>query len=131
MDLLFRRWDVSDKVKVRYWTSAFLGHSAASDLLTYFNKNLAGFDSSKMFQVSMDGPSTSWKFLDDLNKHRKGSEMPQLINIGSWSLRVIHGAFKTALESTTWNIKEKLKGCWQILHESLSRCYRCNKIQNG
>ena len=69
----------------------------------------------------MDGPSTNWKFLDDLNKHRKDNEMPQLINTGSCSLHVIHGAFKAAIESTTWNIKGTLKGCWQILHESLAR----------
>ncbi|XP_047140612.1 uncharacterized protein LOC124815840 [Hydra vulgaris] len=121
MDLLVRYWDGNDKVKVRYWTSAFLGHSAASDLLTHFNENLSRFDSSKMYQVSMDGPSTNLKFLDDLNKHRKDNEMPQLINIGSCSLHVIHGAFKTAIESTAWNIKETLKGCWQILHDSPAR----------
>ena len=118
MDLHFRHWDVNDKVKVKYWTSAFLGHSAAFDLLTHFNENLSGFDSSRMFQVFMDGSSTNWKFLDDLDKHRKGNEMSQPINIGSCSLHVIHGAFKTAIESTTWDIKETLKECWQIVHES-------------
>ena len=114
MDLLIRYWDVNDKVKVRYWISAFLGHSAASEgemKLTHFNEKLSGFDSSKMFQVSLDGPSTNWKFLDDLNKHRKDNEMPQLISIRSCSLHVIHGAFKTAIESTIWNIKETRKGC--------------------
>ena len=75
-----------------------------------------GYDSSKIFQVS-----TNWKFLHDINKHRKDNEMPQLINIESCSLHVIHGAFKTAIKSATWNIKETLKGCWQILHESSAR----------
>ena len=55
MDVLVQYWDVIDKVKVRYWTSAFLRHSAASDLLAHFNENLPGFDSSKMFQVVLDG----------------------------------------------------------------------------
>ena len=82
---------------------------------------MSGFDSSKMFQVSKDGPSTNWKSLDDLNKHRNDNEMLQLINIGSCTLRVIHGAFKTAIESTKWNIKATLKECWQILHESPAR----------
>ena len=58
VDLLFRYWNVNDKTKVRYWTSAFHGHSVASDLLSHFNKNLSGFDSSKMFQVFKDGRST-------------------------------------------------------------------------
>jgi len=121
MDLLVRYWDVNDKVKVRYWTSTFLGHSSASDLLSHFTENLSGIDSGKMYQVSMDGPSVNWKFLDMLQKKRKESELPQLINIGSCSLHIIHGALKTATESTTWNIKETLKGCWQILHESPAR----------
>ncbi|XP_047130548.1 uncharacterized protein LOC124810196 [Hydra vulgaris] len=77
MDLLVRYWDDNDKFKYR--TSAFLGHSAASDLLTHINENVSRFDSSKMYQVFMDGPSTNLKFLDDLNKRRMDNEMSQLI----------------------------------------------------
>ena len=44
--------------------------------------------------------------------------MPQLINIGSCYFHVFHDAVKTAIESTTWNIKETLEVSLQILHES-------------
>ena len=43
---------------------------------------------------------------------------PQLINIGSCSLHTVHGSLETAVESTSWKIKQTLKGIWQILHES-------------
>ena len=121
MDLLVGYWDVNDKVKMKYRTSTFLVHSTASNLFTHFNENLWGFYSWKMFQISMHGISTNSMFLDDLNKDRKYSEMPELTNIGSCSLHVIHGAFETAIQSTTWNIKKSLKGCSQSLHESPAR----------
>lgn len=54
----------------------------------------------------MDKPSTNRKFLDLLNKHRIEYELPCLINIESCSLHVLDRAFKTAINSTTWNIKE-------------------------
>ena len=56
MDLLIRYWDINDKVKLRYWASAFHGHSTHSDLLTHFNENLSGLDSSKMNQVTLELP---------------------------------------------------------------------------
>ena len=74
-----------------------------------------------MFQVSMDGPAVNWKFFDTLMNYRSECELPQLINIGSCSLHTIHGSLKTAVESTSWNIKATIKGMWQILHESPAR----------
>ena len=129
MDLLVGYWDVDDKVKMKYRTSTFLVHSTASNLFTHFNENLWGFYSWKMFQISMHGMSTNSMFLDDLNKDRKYSEMPELTNIGSCSLHVIHGAFETAIQSFTWNIKESLKGCSQSLHESPARRQNYETLQ--
>ena len=42
----------------------------------------------------MDGPSTNWKFYDDLVRQRDAEDVPMLLNMGSCSLHVIHGAFK-------------------------------------
>ena len=69
----------------------------------------------------MDGPAINWKFFDALMNYRSECELPQLINIGSCSLRTAHGALKTAVESTSWKIKQTLKGIWQILDESHAR----------
>ena len=62
-----------------------------------------------MLQMSMDGPAVNWKFFDALMKYRSECELPQLINIGSCSLHTVHGALKTAVESTSWNIKANSK----------------------
>ena len=45
--------DSNDSIKVRYWTSSFLGHSTHSNLLKHFNESLPGLDLGKMLQVSM------------------------------------------------------------------------------
>ena len=82
-----------------------------------------------MFQISMHGISTNSMFLDDLNKDTIYSEMPELTKIESCSLHVIHGAFETAIQSFTWNIKESLKGCSQSLHESPARRQNYETLQ--
>ena len=74
-----------------------------------------------MLQVSMDGPAVNWKFFEALMNYRSECELPQLINIVSCSLHTVHGAFKTAVESTSWEIKQTLNGMWQILHENRAR----------
>ena len=119
---IVRYWtDVSYMSDVRYWTSSFLGHSTHSDLLKHFNESLSGLHLSRMLQVSMDGPAVNWKFFDALMNYRSECELPQLINIDSCSLHIVHGVLKTAVESTSWKIKQTLKGIWQILHESPAR----------
>ena len=62
-----------------------------------------------MFQVSMDGPSTNWKFLETLQKDDIEKRQYELIDIWPCSLYVIHGAFKTGAESSGWNIKAIFK----------------------
>ena len=113
MDILIRHWDSNDNVKVRYWKSSFLEHSTHSDLLKHFNESLPGLDLGKMFQVSMDGPAVNWKFFYALMNYHSEYELLQLINIGSSSLHTVSGALKTAVESTSWKIKQRLKSIWQ------------------
>ena len=104
MDLFVGYWDVSEKrVVVRYWNSVFLGHTTHLDLLKSFNEGLEGLDLSKLVQVSMDGPNTNLKFLQELRS---------LIDIGSCSLHIIHGAFKTGSEATNWKLDKVLKGVY-------------------
>ena len=99
MDIGIRfRSQEAKQVEVRYWDSQFLGHSTSDDLLENFNKSLAGLDLSKIFQISMDGPSVNWCFYDEVVKNRKELELYQLINIGNCGLHIIHGSFKTGIE---------------------------------
>ena len=123
MDLVLRYWDPVDlRVKVRYWDSKFLGHSCHLDLLKHYNDAIMNFDSSKIIQVSMDGPSVNHKFYDQLVSYRAEINILQLmIFIGSCGIHIVHGAFKTAFEKTEWAIKGIIKGCFVILHNTPAR----------
>jgi hypothetical protein len=51
---------------VRYWNSSFFGHATHLDLIREFSKAIEELDKSKMYQISMDGPSVNWKFLNEV-----------------------------------------------------------------
>ena len=78
-------------------------------------------DVNKLLQISVDGPSVNQKFLEWLWKERKGDEQYQVINIGSCGLHTILGAFKTGAENTKWNIKQVLKGAYEVFDDSPAR----------
>ena len=44
-----------------------------------------------------------------------------MIDIGSCGLHIVHGAFKTAFESTDWKMKQIIKGSRTILHDTPAR----------
>ena len=92
-----------------YFTSVFLGHTAADDLL----------DTLKAFLSYMDGPSVNWKYYEFLSSEREKSELSRLIDIRSYSLHVLCEAFKTAAEATGWNIERLLKGLFELFNDSL------------
>ena len=62
----------------------------------------------------MDEPSTNWKFLKELSKYRSECEINPLIDICSSGLHIIHGAFKTGSESTSF------KGLYILLQDDYS-----------
>ena len=74
MDIAIRYWDTSKSRAVdRYFTSEFLGHATAENLVESFTKATDKLDSTKMVQVSMDGPSVNHKFLRLLEAQRTTS----------------------------------------------------------
>ena len=96
-------WDNQEnKVCSRYFDSRFLGHATAQDLLENLKSSLDKLNPAGLIQISMDGPNTNWKLLDELIKDRTISdpEIPQLINVGSCGLHVVHGAFKAGANAT-------------------------------
>ena len=61
----------------------------------------------------MDDPSVNLKFLSELKQFLKNDEDPQdseLIDIGTCSLHVVHGAYKTAHDKRGWNHNCFLRG---------------------
>ena len=101
MDLTVRFWNTTEnQVSARYWDSKFLGYTRVDNVLAKFNDSMRTLDPNNMIQVSMDGPSTNWKFIESLKRYRLANERSQLIKIGSCGLYIIHGAYKTGAEST-------------------------------
>ena len=79
------------------------------------------FVPERLLQLSMDGPSTNWKVLDLLDEYSAEKEYPSIINIGSCSLHVVHGAFQVGFQAVDWQLAKILKASWQILHDSPAR----------
>lgn len=122
MDIQIRFWNESTGLaETRYLDSKFLKRPNAENLTTELNNALGELPTKNMLQLSMDGPRTNWNVLELLNNQRSVSEVPLLIDIGSCGLHVIHGAFRTGVEATTWNIKKVLKAMWQIFADSPAR----------
>ena len=59
LDIHIRMWDY-DKVKTRYYTSDFIGHSCASDVLDSFEEKVVNsIGLNNIVQLSMDGPNVN------------------------------------------------------------------------
>ena len=122
MDLHIRYWnEIENKVGSRYYSSEFLGKTAAVNLLDSFIKCLSKLDKSKLIQVSSDGPNVNLAFLKLLNEKRKDEELCKLIDIGTCGLHVLHGSFKHGEEKSEWKLKKLLSSRYKIFHESPSR----------
>ena len=85
---------------MHYLNSKFLGHAAALDIIHEFNEGIKELNKGQLLQISMDGPGVNWPFFREIQKHREQKELPQLINIGSCGLHIIHGAFQTGATTT-------------------------------
>ena len=70
----------------------------------------------------MDGPNINWKMLDLIVENRNSSETyPNFLDVGSCSLHVVHGAFRTGMKQTGWRIDLLLKSLYSHLHEIPTR----------
>ena len=71
----------------------------------------------------MDGPIVNLKVLQKVQGDRVENEQPALIDVGSFGLHTVHGAFKCGCgaQSTGWKLKEILSGSYQILRDSPAR----------
>ena len=78
-------------------------------------------DVNKLLQISMDGPSANDKFLEQVSKKKKGDERHQFINTISCGLHKFCGVFKTGADNGKWNIKQTLKGAFQVFKDSPAR----------
>ena len=115
-------------VETCYFDSKFLKRPNAENFNAELNAALHELPTKNMLQQSMDGPNTNWKVLDLLNKQQSNMKVPPLLDIASCGLHVIHGAFRTGVESTSSDLKKILKGMWQIFHDSPEETFTYEKI---
>ena len=119
MDFIIRYWNGNtNKVAVRYLGSEFLGHVTAVDLLTHFKQGISQLDPKRLLQVSMDGPNVNWKFYTDLTKERNSEELPQLLNIGSCGLHIVHGGLQKGVNESGWKLGHLMRSLWQLFHDT-------------
>ena len=108
MDLVVRYFN-KDKVTYRFLTSKFLGHNRVDNLKKKFEERIKDLEKKKMLQISMDGPNVNWKLYDNIvEEQNENDDYPDLIDIGSFSLHVVHGAFRTGVQKTKWGILQAL-----------------------
>ena len=53
---------------------------------------------------------------NDLIQELKEEDRPQLLNIGACGLHVVHGAFKSGIKTTGWNIGEFFRCAYYVLN---------------
>ena len=98
MDFIVRYFK-DGEVKSRYLSSEFLGHTTAKDLKRAFEECTEKLALKNLIQVSMDGPNINWKMLDIIVEDRNSNETyPNLLDVGSCSLHIVHGAFRTGMK---------------------------------
>ena len=122
MDVVVR-YIQGHRVVSRYLCSQFLGHTRAADIVDAFKDATKELNPAKMLQVSMDGPATNYKMLELLMEDRNQLDpgMPKLLELGSCSLHIVHGAFATGASKTGWNIDRLLRSLFYLFDNAPAR----------
>ncbi|XP_034246267.1 uncharacterized protein LOC117648128 [Thrips palmi] len=125
MDFAIGFWDnETNRFSVRYFSSAFLGHTTAEDLLDAFLKQLKPAFFKKLLNVSMDGPNVNLKLIKDLEVEMKAKNHPEdplFLYMGSCGLHVVNGGFKTGAKSAGWGIVNVLRSMYNFFKNVPSR----------
>lgn len=116
MDINIRFWDKeNNQVCTRYFGSSFLGSATANEIRKSFKASLSMLNLKNIIQISMDGPNVNQKFFKDIKSElNTGEDQPEILNLGSCGLHTLHGAFKTSLKATNWQIVEFLRNLYNI-----------------
>lgn len=121
LDIHLRFWD-NNAVQSIYYTSAFLGHATALDLINCFETHVERkIRYANLVQVSMDGPNVNWAVFDKLQTKLETENNKKLLNIGSCGLHTLHNAFKAAVSDTDWDIGHKLSALHTLFDETPAR----------
>ena len=122
MDMHVRFWnnDIA-QVQTRYLESRFFKRPNAEKIHEELLSGMSLLPTKNMTMLSMDGPHTNWKVLDLLKNYRDHNEFPQVLDVGSCGLHIVHGAFQTGVKASGWNIDKLLKAMWRFFIDSPAR----------
>ena len=122
MDISIRFWDdIAGEAVTRYFNSRFFKRPNADNILEELLKATTNLPTKSLSMLSMDGPNTNWSVHKKLKNIRSCEKVPQLFEVGSCGLHVIHGAFQSGVKTTGWEIEQNFKGMWRLFHDSPAR----------
>ena len=122
LDFQIRFWDKETiQVQTCYFDSWFFKWPNADSILSKLLSSTSSLPEKNMLVLSVDGRNTNWSVFEKLNAHREKNELPQILEIGSCNLHVIHGAFQTGVKATGWELDWVLKAMWKLFKDSPAR----------
>ena len=123
MEIIIRHWDDErNEMSSRYFGSAFMGHVSAECVLDSFKEALKEVSLSSLLQVSMDGPTVNWKFLDLLSKNFSDDVNENLlIDMSFCGLHVICGTIQTGHKASGWDVSCSLRALYVPSQDSPAR----------
>ena len=74
-----------------------------------------------MIMLSMDGPNTNWRVYENLKSHLTEKKFLQIIDVRSYGLHVVDGAFHTGEKTNGWKFEKVLNAIWQLINDSSAR----------
>ena len=60
-------------------------------------------------------------FYTDLTMERNSEELPQLLNIGSCGLHIVHGGLQKGVNESGWKLGHLMRSLWQLFHDTPAR----------
>lgn len=122
MDVHVRYWDLkTSQAQTRYLDSRFFHRPNAVKIQEEILEAIKPLNENAMIMISMDGPNTNWVVLDKMKAHRDANEIPQIMDVGSCGLHIVHGAFQTGIKATEWQLDKVLMAMWKLFNDSPAR----------
>lgn len=120
LDIHMRYWQ-GTKVATRYYTSVFMGHASAADLVEHIDTAIVELSKNRIVQLGMDGPNVNWKVFEDLQKHLQDDTGKQMLSVGSCGLHTIHGAYRDGIKASKWDTECFLGSCFYLFKDTPAR----------
>lgn len=114
----------ANKVSTTYLGSSFLGHATSGDIINGLLNVHKQLDVAQhLVQLSMDGPNVNWAVHKEVAvfKSDNSSTCPEILELGSCGLHIMHGAYKTGQNATTWNVQKLLRSSFYLFKKSPAR----------